>query len=442
MKKNEQYVIDITGIGAEGEGVGRIDNMAVFVPYALMGEKVLVHIVKVLKSYAFAKLIEVVEPSPHRITPLCPVFNQCGGCSMQHTDYEYELEFKTNKVRDCLKRIGGIDTPVLPCIGSPDIYGYRNKAQFAVSKDGIGFYSPRSHRLVDGTSCLIQNKIAPEIISAVKEYVQSTGVAPYDEETHSGKIRNVFIRTVSGGVMVCVVCTDKNLPDTALLVKLLCDAGATDVLLNINSKRTNVAMGDKNIVLYGNEFVVGEIDDIAFEISPLSFYQINSKQTERLYKCVVDFAQLDETKTVFDLYCGIGTISLYAARKARLVTGVEVVPEAIENAKRNAVINGIENVQFYCGKAENVTKNLGKADVVIVDPPRKGCDIKLLETIKNINPERVVYVSCNPATLARDLKILEQYGFKTMTVQPFDMFPRTFHVETVVLLERADSTAI
>lgn len=439
MKKNEQYIIDIIGTGAEGEGVGRIDNMAVFVPYALLGERVLVHIVKVLKNYAFAKLLEVIEPSPHRIQPLCPVFKQCGGCSMQHADYEYELEFKTNKVRDCLKRIGGIDASVLPCVGSPEMYGYRNKGQFAVSKDGIGFYSPRSHRLVDGKNCLIQNKIAPDIIEAVQNYMDICNVMPYDEETHTGKIRNVFIRTVSGGVMVCVVSREKNLPDTDLLVKLLCDAGATDVILNINSKRTNVAMGDENIVLYGKDFVTDEIDGISFEISPLSFYQINSKQTKNLYECAVSLAELDKSKTVFDLYCGIGTISLYAARKAGRVLGVEIVPQAIENAKRNASLNDIDNAEFFCGKAEEVTKALGKADVVIVDPPRKGCDEKLLNTIKNISPEKVVYVSCNPATLARDLKILEQYGYQITFVQPFDMFPRTFHVETVVLLQRQNT---
>lgn len=436
MKKNEQYVIDITGTGTEGEGVGKIDNMAVFVPYALAGEKVLVHIVKVLKNYAFAKLIEVLEPSPHRTEPLCPVFNQCGGCSMQHADYAYELEFKTNRVKDCIKRIGGIDAEVLPCVGSPDIYGYRNKGQFAVSKDGIGFYSPRSHRLVDGKNCLIQNKIAPDIIAAVDAYMNQCNVMPYDEETHTGKIRNVFIRTVKGGVMVCVVSRDKNLPETDMLVKLLCSAGATNIILNVNSKRTNVAMGDKNIVLYGNDFVTDKIDGITFEISPLSFYQINSKQTENLYQCAVTLAGLDKTKTVFDLYCGIGTISLYAARKAKFVTGVEIVPEAIENAKRNARLNNIDNAEFFCGKAEDVTKALGKADIVIVDPPRKGCDEKLLDTIKNISPEKVVYVSCNPATLARDLKILKQYGYETTTIQPFDMFPRTFHVECVVRLCR------
>ncbi len=442
MRKNQQYTIDITGTGTGGEGVGRIENMAVFVDGALLGETVKVQIVKVLNSYAFGKLLEVVTPSPQRITPPCPVFYKCGGCSLQQADYNYELQFKTNKVKDCIKRIGGLDAEINDCMPSPDIYGYRNKGQFAVTKDGIGFFSPRSHRLTDGTGCLIQSPTALNIVKAVKDYMEIYNVAPYDEETHSGKIRNVFVRTLTRGVMVCVVTRDKDLPKTDSLVNMLREQGATDILINVNPDKTNVALGKENILLYGNEFSVGEIDGISFEISPHSFYQINSKQTENLYKYAVNLAQLDNTKTVFDLYCGIGTISLYAARFAKWVKGVEIVPEAIENAKRNAKLNGINNAEFYCGKAEEVTKTLGNADVVIVDPPRKGCDSALLQTIRDINPETVVYISCDPATLARDLKILKQYGYETKSVQPFDMFPRTFHVECVVRLCRTTHSSI
>lgn len=439
MKKNEQYIMEITGTGSSGEGVGRIDNMAVFVQGVLLGETVKVHIVKALKNYAFGKAIEIINPSPKRIEPKCPVFNMCGGCSLQHTDYSYELQFKTNKVADCVKRIGGIDTEVLSCVPAPEMYGYRNKGQFAVAKEGIGFYSTHSHRLIDGTNCLIQHPKALEVVGVVKEYMEKFDVQPYDEETHSGKVRNIFVRTFKNEIMVCLVCLDKNIPQTDVLVEMLKAVGVNHILININSEKTNVALGNKNIVLYGNNFAKDEIDGLSFEISPHSFYQVNSLQTENLYKYAIECAGLDKTKTVFDLYCGIGTISLYAARFAKWVKGVEIVPEAIENAKRNAEINGIENAKFYCGKAEEVTKELGKADVVIVDPPRKGCDKNLLDTIKEIAPKTVVYVSCDPATLARDLKVLTEYGYKVKSVQPFDMFPRTFHVESVAMLTLSTS---
>ena len=436
VKKNQQFITEITGTGSQGEGVARIENMAVFVPYALLGETVKVHIVKVLKNYAYGKLIEVIKPSPNRTEPKCSVFYKCGGCNMQHADYRYELQFKTNHVSDCLKRIGGIDTEVLPCIPSPETEHYRNKGQFAVTKDGIGFYSQRSHNLVDSNSCLIQKEICSEIIGIIREYMKTNNVPPYDEETHTGKIRNIFIRQLSGGTMVCITVTDKNLPNLTDLTKELVTLGAASVMLNINNKRTNVQLGEHFIPLYGDETLTDTIGDIEFKVSPNSFYQINSKQTEQLYKYAVSLAGLTGNETVFDLYCGIGTIGLFASKYAKKVIGVEIVEKAVENARNNALANGITNAQFLCGKAEDVIKDIGKADVVMLDPPRKGCDDKLLKTVKEIAPKTIVYISCNPATLARDLKTLKGYGYCIDTVQPFDMFPRTFHVECVVKLQR------
>lgn len=438
VEKNQQFVTEITGTGSQGEGVAKIENMAVFIPYALLGETVKVHIVKVLKNYAYGKLIEIIKPSPHRTEPKCPVFYKCGGCSMQHADYQYELQFKTKHVSDCLKRIGGIDTEVMPCIPSPQTENYRNKGQFAVTKDGIGFFSPRSHNLVDSNYCLIQKEICSTITAIVREYMKINDIPPYDEETHTGKIRNIFVRDLSGGTMVCITATDKNLPNLPELTKKLVDAGAVSVMLNINNKRTNVQLGEQFISLYGELTLKDTVENIKFKVSPNSFYQINSKQTEQLYKYAVECAGLTGEETVFDLYCGIGTIGLFASKSAKKVIGVEIVEKAVENARKNALENGITNTQFLCGKAEDVTKTLGKADVVMLDPPRKGCDDKLLQTVKEIAPKTVVYISCNPATLARDLKILNRYGYNIEKVQPFDMFPRTFHCEVVAKLRNGN----
>ena len=436
MQKNDEYIALITGTGASGEGVCRVDGEVVFVPYALLGEKVKIHIVKVLKSHAYAKLIQVITPSPHRKTPECPVFYKCGGCSLQHCDYEYELEFKTNKVRDCIRRIGGLDIPVLPCEPSPETEGYRNKGLFSVTPDGIGFFSPRSHSLVRADGCIIQNKNTQYVIDAIYEYMAQCRVPAYDEASHTGTIRGIFVRTLGGKMSVCVISRTSEIPEKERLVKMLRLAGANSVILNVNPNRTNVPMGKTNITLCGSPVMTDEIGGITFEISPASFYQINSLQTKRLYDYAISALDLDETMTVFDLYCGIGTISLCAARHVKKVVGVEVVPEAVENARKNAGINKISNAEFLCAKAENAAQSLGHADAVIIDPPRKGCDPGLIRAIGQINPEKIMYISCNPATLARDLKQICEYGYTAVSAQPFDMFPKTFHVETAVLLTK------
>jgi 23S rRNA (uracil1939-C5)-methyltransferase len=442
INKNEIYEINITGMGSDGEGVGKIDGFAVFVSGALTGETVRVLIVKVLKNYAYGKLMEIITPSPNRTESECPHFPKCGGCTLHHCDYEFEKAYKTQKVADCILRIGKIDTPVLECIGCDDIYAYRNKAIFPVTSDGVGFFAPRSHRVIPVEKCLIQSRITDEAVACVKDFMRDYNIPPYDEKSHKGVIRNIFIRCgfSTGELMVAVVTRTNDLPHKDELVKALRDrVNPTSVIQNINTEKTNVAIGEKSITLYGTDFIRDKIGETVFEISLNSFFQINPLQTKVLYDKVVEFADFKGGERVFDLYCGAGTISLYIAPFVKEVIGVECVAQAIENAKRNAEINGINNAKFYTGNAEEVTPNLGDADVVVVDPPRKGCDETLLKTVAEINPQKIIYVSCNPATLARDLQILTDYGFTAEKIQPVDMFPRTAHVECVVLMSRVEN---
>lgn len=441
IEKNKTYTIEITGIGEKGEGIGKIDGFAVFVPYALVGETVSVLIVKVLKNYAFGKMVEIIKPSPHRIIPKCKVFYQCGGCDFQHCTYNLELQNKTQKVKDCISRIGGLDTEVLDAIGCTDMH-YRNKAQFPVTHDGIGFYAARSHRVIPADNCLIQNEKSNRVIGVVKEYMQNFHIKPYDEQTGKGMIRHIFTRaSLTGELMVCIVTASRDLKNADSLVSMLKNEFGENicVLQNINSKNTNVILGDETITLYGNDVITDKIGDLYFEISPKSFFQINPKQTKVLYDKVLEFGDFDGTENVLDLYCGIGTIGLYVARYVNSVVGVECVAPAIENAKKNAILNNIKNAEFYVGNSEDMAEKFPQSDVIIIDPPRKGCDAKLLDTINQISPKKVIYVSCNPATLARDLKILDEYGYKADKIQPVDMFPRTCHVETVVLLQRQNT---
>lgn len=438
--KNKEYVLDITGMGSEGEGVGKVDGCAVFVPYALKGEKVRVKIVKVLKNYSFGKLLEVIKPNPLRISPDCEYFYKCGGCNFWHVDYALEVEYKTNKVKDALERIGSVYTEVLPVIPAEKTVNYRNKAQFAVNNDGIGFFAPRSHRLIPIGNCAIQHEINEKAVRTVYEYMEKYSVLPYDEKSHTGDIRHIYTRVAvnTGEIMVCIVTRGKRLPHAQDLVDSLrrIDEGIVSIFQNINPNKTNVALGEKEVLLWGKSTITDKIGDLIFQISPKSFYQVNSAQTKVLYDEIIKLANFTGGERVFDLYCGIGTIALYTAKYVKEVVGVEVVGEAVNNAIKNAEINNINNAVFYKGVAEDIADSLGKADVVIVDPPRKGCDKKLLLMINTISPNRVIYVSCNPATLARDLKILQAYGFEIKTIQPVDMFPRTPHVETVVLMTR------
>ncbi len=436
IEKNKTYTTEITGVGEKGEGIGRIDGFAVFVPYALLGEIVEVLIVKVLKNYAFGKLISIIKPSPYRINPKCPAFYKCGGCDYQHCSYELELKNKTNKVKDCIQRIGGLDIKVADTLGSTKMH-YRNKSQFPVTPEGIGFYAPRSHRVIPVDNCLIQNEKSNRVISIVKEFMDNFHVKAYNEATGKGVIRHIFTRcALTDQMMICIVTASKSLKDAEVLVSMLKAEFGEDisVIQNINPKNTNVILGKENIVLNGSDVVTDKIGDLYFEISPQSFFQINPEQTKVLYDKVLELANLNGTEKVLDLYCGIGTIGLYLAKYAESVIGVECVPEAVENAKRNALLNNIKNAEFHVGNSEDLAENFTDADVIIIDPPRKGCDEKLLQTIRDISPQKVIYVSCNPSTLARDLKILYGYGYKADTVYPVDMFPKTSHVECVVRL--------
>ena len=444
--------MQIDALGSNGEGIGRIDGYTVFVEGALPGEKISVLIVKVKKNYGYGKLMEILEVSPERREPMCPVAKQCGGCQLQHLSYEAELAYKTREVKDVMERIGGIrNVEVKPALGMENPWRYRNKAQFPVGrgKDGcaIGFYAKRSHRIVDTDQCFLQNACNDEIIGIVRAFLNEFNIPLYDEEKHKGLVRHILTRIGrnSGEIMVCIVINGKKLPNSDILVeRLKAVEGVVSIVLNVNKEKTNVFLGQKINTLWGKDTITDSIDGIEFEISPLSFYQVNPIQTEVLYGKAVELAGLKGEETVLDLYCGIGTISLFFARKAKKVFGVEIVPEAIADAKKNAARNGITNAEFAVGAAEEVIPRLYKeegitADIVVVDPPRKGCDEKLLETILQISPEKIVYVSCNPATWARDLAVLKEGGYELKEVQPVDQFSHSVHVEVVTCLQRVNS---
>lgn len=445
--KNQDYIIDITGTTHEGNGVGKVDGFTVFVEGALPGEKVKIKAVKVNKNYAYGKLLEILTPSSNRAEPFCPIYKTCGGCTMQHMSYQEQLNFKTNVVRDSLMRIGKCKNVIVhDAIGMEEPYNYRNKVQFPVGSDNaapvIGFYSQRSHRIVETPVCRIQHDIGDKIREKVRELIIKYKLTTYNEETDKGLLRHLMIRSSkkSGQVMVVFVINGSKLPSSQAIVGELTEEfpEIASIAVNINESKTNIILGNKNKTLYGTEQIQDYIGDLSFKISPLSFYQVNPVQTEVLYGKALEYAALTGSETVFDLYCGIGTITLFLARKAKKVYGVEVVEAAIKDARENAASNGIDNAEFFVGEAETVIPKLyGEgvtADVVVVDPPRKGCDERLLETLVEMAPKRIVYVSCNPATLARDLNYLQAHGFAAVEAQPVDMFPWTGHVESVVLM--------
>lgn len=449
VEKNQTYTMSITDIGTNGEGIGRIDGYTVFVEGALPEEVIKVLIVKTKKHFSYGKLLEILEPSPHRVTPACPVAAKCGGCQLQHLSYEGQLSFKTKKVKDHLERIGGFSgISVGYAKGMEEPWRYRNKAQFPVGgKTGepeIGFYAKRSHRIIDTPVCMLQNKINDQIVKIIRAFLTEYEIPLYDETIHRGLVRHILTRIGrrTGEIMVCLVVNGRKLPHCDVLVERLREIeGMTSIVLNVNTAQTNVILGTEVHVLWGKETIRDYIGDVQFEISPLSFYQVNPLQTQVLYQTALDFAELEGNETVLDLYCGIGTISLFFAQKAKHVFGVEIVPEAIADAKRNAALNGMNNADFAVGAAEDVIPRLYEekgvtADVVVVDPPRKGCDSVLLDTIAAISPKKVVYVSCDSATLARDLAYLCPKGYTIEKVQVVDMFPHTVHVETVVLLSQ------
>lgn len=457
MQKNDELILKIEDMGVDGAGIGKADGMTFFVKDAVIGDVVRAKVMKLKKTYGYARLMELQEASPDRVEPKCPYYRQCGGCQIQALSYEKQLEFKERKVRNNLERIGGFtEIPMEPIVGMEEPYHYRNKAQFPVGtdKDGhivTGFYAGRTHTIIPNRDCALGLPVNREILDLVIDFMEKYHVSAYDEKTGKGLVRHVLIRCgfTSKEKMVCLIINGKSLPHSEKLVEALRKIdGMTSISINCNTGRTNVILGRKTIVLWGQEYITDQIGEISYEISPVSFYQVNPVQTEKLYGLALEYADLHGEETVWDLYCGIGTISLFLAQKAKQVYGVEIIPQAIENAKRNAVKNGIENAEFFVGKSEEVLPEFyekeaaagrkAHADVIVVDPPRKGCDEKLLETIVKMAPDRVVYVSCDSATLARDLKILCENGYELKRVRAVDQFCHTVHTESVCLMERKD----
>lgn len=468
MKKNEEFVVRIEDMSEEGAGIGKTDGYTWFIKDTVIGDLVRAGAMKMKKSYGFARLLEVLEASPARVEPKCPVARSCGGCQLQMMDYGEQLKFKERKIYNNLRRIGGLDHLFLPgeapkegmadgrravemepIMGMENPWRYRNKAQFpfGLSKDGriiTGFYAGRTHSIIENEDCLLGAEENRDILRIIRQFMEERGIRPYDEESHRGLVRHCLIRKGfrTGELMVCLVINGESLPESGVLVeRLLKIRGMSSISFNVNTERTNVILGNRIINLYGPGYITDFIGDVKYRISPLSFYQVNPAQTVRLYGKALEYAGLTGEETVWDLYCGIGTISLFLAQRAKRVFGVEIVPQAIEDARENARLNGIGNVEFYVGKAEEVLPREYEekgiyADVIVVDPPRKGCDERCLETIARMRPKRVVYVSCDSATLGRDLKWLRGNGFEVESVCGCDMFGGSGHVETVVLMSR------
>ncbi len=447
VQKNEYIDVVFEDLTHEGNGVAKVDGYPLFVPNGLPGEKAKIKVIKLNKGYGFGRLIELYEKSPDRVEPNCPIYKECGGCQLQHLSYPGQLRAKHNQVQEVLTRIGKIENAIVhPVLGMEDPWRYRNKAQVPVGeREGgliAGFYQKRSHDIIDMEACLIQQEKNDEVVQSIKRICEKHGVRAYNEQTHKGTLRHIMARygMKTGEIMVVLITRNTDLPNKNQIIQDIIQSNPDikSIVQNINTKKTNVIFGDETKVLWGNEFIYDYIGNIRFAISARSFYQVNPEQTKVLYDQALKYAGLSGKETVIDAYCGIGTISLFLAQQAKKVYGVEIVPEAIEDAKRNAKLNEIENVEFAVGEAETVIpkwyEDGVKADVLVVDPPRKGCDETLLQTIIEMKPKKVVYVSCNPATLARDLRILEDGGFKTAEVQPVDMFPQTMHVEAVAVL--------
>lgn len=444
IEKNQEYETYIVDMGIDGEGIAKIDGYTTFVKGALKGEKAKIKMVKVNKDYGFGKLLEIEEPSNMREEPICPNFGRCGGCNLQHLNYEAQLIHKVDMVQSTLKKQLGYEPLVDEIIGMGVPYNYRNKAQYPVSGGKIGFYADRSHELVENETCYIQNTLSDRLAKDVFKILQKNGVSSYDEKTGKGVLRHIVTRVGvnTNQFMLMIVTNGESLKNKEKIISEILEEypSVTSIIQNVNSENTNVILGEKCVTLHGEDFIIDKLGDYKFKISPLSFYQVNPLQTEVLYNLAKEFADLSGDETVFDLYCGIGTISIFMADSCEKVYGVEVVPQAIDNANENAEMNEVKNAKFFVGEVEKVIPKLYedgvRADVVFVDPPRKGCDITALKTIMDMKPEKVVYISCNPATLARDLKVLTEECFEIKNIKLVDMFPQTSHVESVVLLER------
>ena len=447
--KNQIYEATVTDYTAEGQGIAHVEGCAVFLPNAVAGERVRLRIEHPRKTWAAGKIVEILEKSPHRVNRECPVAKLCGGCDFWHMDYEEETRLKAERVKTCLNRLGGENLTEVPILAAPTCYGYRNKAQYPVSsKKGrayAGFFRAGTHDVVENQRCLILPEQTDAVKDAVMDYVNQYRVPAYDETTHTGLLRHIYVRrgAVSGQILVCLVCNGEKLPKVdALIARLEKIPGFTTLVLSVNTKKGNAVLGDKFITLCGPGYIEDTLCGLNFRLSPRSFYQVNHHQAQRLYEAAISQAEITKNDTVLDLYCGVGTITLAMAGAAGKVIGVEVIPQAVEDARDNAKRNGIENAEFFCGDAGaaalELEKNGVKPDVVVVDPPRKGLNADTIEALHRMAPRRIVYVSCDPATLARDVALLKDQGYTLATATAADLFPRCSHVETVVLLSKGE----
>lgn len=448
LKKNDIYQTEIIDYTTEGSGVCKIDSFAVFVPSSAVGDKAEVKILKSAKNYAFGKVETILSPSPNRISPDCDIFNQCGGCTFRHITYQSELDFKQKRVYDALTRIGGIDGSLISeIIGADESDFYRNKAQLPVTVNSegnvkVGFFAPRTHRVIALDDCQLQSRAFSPAINIFLEWANQNHISVYDEKIHSGILRHLYLRYAekTDELMVCIVANANELRKEKQLVQMLSEnlPNLKSIVLNTNTDKTNVITGKKCRTLYGDGYITDILCDMKFRISPLSFYQVNRIQAEKLYQKAAEFANLNKNETLLDMYCGTGTIGLTMANYVKNLIGVEIIPQAVEDAKNNAVLNEISNAEFICADAAQAAKILQKRNVkpdcIVLDPPRKGCESSLIDTISEMSPERIVYVSCDPATLARDIKLFSEKGYFVEKAVPVDLFPRTTHVETVVLM--------
>ena len=458
-QKNDVLTVKIEDMGHDGEGIGKCEGYTLFVKDTVIGDLAEVKVIKAKKNYGYARLMRLIKPSEHRVEPICPVARPCGGCQLQMLDYAEQLRFKEKKIAENLQRIGGMtEIPMEPIVGMETPFRYRNKAQFPIGQDKngkriTGFYAGRTHQIMENRNCYLGVEQNEEILNRVLTWMEENRVPAYNEETGKGLVRHVLIRFgfTTKEIMVCLVVNGKKLPAEEKLIGSLTELkGMTSISLSVNRERTNVIMGKEIHCLWGQSYITDYIGNVKYQISPLSFYQVNPAQTEKLYGLALEYAGLTGNETVWDLYCGIGTISLFLAQKAKKVYGVEIVPEAIADAKNNAKINQIENAEFFVGKSEEILPSYynqyakdhpgeqAHADVIVVDPPRKGCEENLLHTMASMQPERIVYVSCDSATLARDVKVLGELGYEVKKVRGVDQFPMTCHVETVVLLSKGE----
>ena len=449
LEKSKIYEAEIVDYTSEGQGIAKVEGCAVFVPNAIVGEVCRIRIEKAAKTWAAGKIVEILERSPHRINRACPVAKLCGGCAFHHMDYEEETRMKAERVRSCLNRIGGENLEEVPILATPTCEGYRNKAQYPVSakkgKAYAGFFRAGTHDVVETGRCLILSEESDAVKDIVVDYVNQYRVMPYDEKAHKGLLRHIYVRrgAVSGQVLVCLVLNGRRLPKPEVLIERLKKVpGFTTLVISVNTKVGNAVLGEEFITLYGPGYIEDTLCGLNFRLSPRSFYQVNHHQAQRLYEAAIQRAEITKNDTVLDLYCGVGTITLAMAKAAGKVIGVEVIPQAVEDARDNAARNGITNVEFFCGDAGQAALELEKqgihADVVVVDPPRKGLNADTIEALYRFSPRRIVYVSCDPATLARDVALLKERGYQLKDAIAADLFPRCAHVESVCTLVREE----